>query len=149
MNENVKKKIIEKAIFLEKHGINDVAWKKEDAETLIKSIMKDKIGILGGDVVTSQKVLVKQPDLDEVPSEAISETLNLPGLFEKLRDVYNLASERLQPTYDNWFCEINKGEAQEKYYLRSKVESLKYVENYLTRPEEKIVFSITFTEDMK
>lgn len=34
----------------EKFGLNDLAWKKEDAINLIKSLLKDKIGILGGDV---------------------------------------------------------------------------------------------------
>ena len=43
-------KNIVKAISLEGYGINDLAWSKEDAGRLIKEIMKDKIGIFGGDV---------------------------------------------------------------------------------------------------
>ena len=43
-------KIIEKVISLEEHGLNDLAWSKEDAINLIQSIMKDRVGILGGDV---------------------------------------------------------------------------------------------------
>jgi len=45
-----KEKITQKAISFEKYGVNDLAWSKEDAQSLINSIMKDKVGILGGDV---------------------------------------------------------------------------------------------------
>lgn len=40
-------------------------------------------------------------------------------------------------------------ESEEEYYLRSKTESLRYIENYLVQKEEQIVFSITFTEKIK
>lgn len=112
MSHEIKEKIIEKAISLEKYGINDLAWSKEDAQALINSIMKDRVGILGG-------------------------------------DVYKIESNRLEPLYDNWSCEIMKNESQEEYYLRSKIESLKYIENYPVQSEEKVVFSITFTEELK
>jgi hypothetical protein len=46
----LREKITQKSICLEDYGINDLAWSKEDAKSLINSIMKDKIGILGGDV---------------------------------------------------------------------------------------------------
>lgn len=42
--------LMKKAISLEKYGLNDLAWKKEDALELIKSLMTDPIGVLGGDV---------------------------------------------------------------------------------------------------
>lgn len=105
-------KIKEKAISLERYGINDFAWKKEDAQVFINSIMKDQIGILGG-------------------------------------DVYKLTQNQLEPLYDNWSCEILENESQEEYYLRSKTESLTYIENYRHSPDEKIVFSMTFTEGLK
>ncbi|NGX38072.1 MAG: hypothetical protein K1000chlam2_01243 [Chlamydiae bacterium] len=50
LKQKIKEKIIQKAISLEKYGINDLAWSKEDAKSLINAIMKDEIGILGGDV---------------------------------------------------------------------------------------------------
>ena len=50
VNDKIKEKIIKKSISLEKYGINDLAWQKEDAQNLINSIMKDGVGILGGDV---------------------------------------------------------------------------------------------------
>ena len=50
LNQEVKKKITKKSISLEEYGFNDLAWNKEDAQDLIDEIMKDKIGILGGDV---------------------------------------------------------------------------------------------------
>lgn len=50
MNQEIQKKILKNSISLEKFGINDLAWAKKEAEDLIVSIMKDDIGILGGDV---------------------------------------------------------------------------------------------------
>jgi hypothetical protein len=44
----------------------------------------------------------------------------------------------------NWSCEFDD---EKDGFLRSKIESQKYIENYPVQPEEKIVFSITFTEN--
>jgi hypothetical protein len=50
LKQEIKEKISEKSISLDQYGINDLAWSKKDAISLIGTIMKDKIGILGGDV---------------------------------------------------------------------------------------------------
>jgi hypothetical protein len=50
IRQSVKEKIIVKSISLEKFGLNDLAWNKEDAKNLIQLIKDDNIGILGGDV---------------------------------------------------------------------------------------------------
>ena len=50
LNHEIKEKIIQKSMSLEKYGIDDLGWSKEDAKILINAIMEDKIGILGGDV---------------------------------------------------------------------------------------------------
>jgi hypothetical protein len=50
LKQEIKEKITKKAISLDEYGINDLAWSKENAKKLINTIMKDKIGILGGDV---------------------------------------------------------------------------------------------------
>jgi hypothetical protein len=112
LKQEIKDKITEKSISLEGYGINDLAWSKEDAKSLINQIMKDKVGILGG-------------------------------------DVYKLTPKRLEPLSDNWSCEPMETEPEEDYYSRSKSESLKYIENYPIEPEEKIIFSITFTEKIE
>jgi len=109
LKQEIKDKITQKSISLEGYGINDLAWSKEDAKRLINEIMKDKIGILGG-------------------------------------DVYKLTPKRLEPLSDNWVCEPMETESEEEYHSRSKFESLKYIENYPIEPDEKIIFSITFTE---
>ena len=46
----IKQKILEKAISLNKFGMNDLTWEKEAAKRLITSLMQDDIGILGGSV---------------------------------------------------------------------------------------------------
>jgi hypothetical protein len=46
----VRNKILSKAIFLDKFGLNDLAWSKQDALELIYLLLNDEIGILGGDV---------------------------------------------------------------------------------------------------
>ena len=48
--QNVEDKILQKSLSLEKYGLNDLAWNKVDAKKFIQAIMKDRIGILGGDV---------------------------------------------------------------------------------------------------
>lgn len=50
LRQEVKEKINQKSISLEEYGFNDLAWEKKDAENLINDLIKDEIGILGGDV---------------------------------------------------------------------------------------------------
>lgn len=107
----VKEKILERAIYLDKYGLNDLAWTKEDAQTLIRAVMKDRIGILGG-------------------------------------DLYQLNHGRVEPLYDNWSCEPRGNEEEEEYYSRSKIESLSYIDSYVTDGDKGILFSITFTEKL-
>lgn len=109
LKKEIIEKITQKSISLGEYGLSELAWNKEDAKNLIDSIMKDGIGILGG-------------------------------------DVYKLTANHLEPLYDNWACEPGITESEEEYYLRSKFESLKYIENYPLHPSESILFSITFTE---
>lgn len=109
MNEYCKKQIVEHATSLEEYGLNDLAWKKDEAISLIKSLMAEKIGILGG-------------------------------------DIFKIDSHRLIPLYDNWSCQPNKNESEDQFNLKSKLESLKYIEKYPVSVGEKIVFAITFTE---
>lgn len=109
MKKEIKEKIIHKSTSLEEYGFNEIAWNKQDAEALIYEIMKDEIGILGG-------------------------------------DVYKFKFTRLEPLPESWSCEPAEKESEEEYYVRSKFESLKYIENYPVQTGEKILFSITFTE---
>ena len=51
MIENeMREKILENALSLVPHGVNDLAWEQDDALNLINSLLNDDIGILGGDV---------------------------------------------------------------------------------------------------
>jgi hypothetical protein len=50
ISNQLKNKILEKATTLEKFGMRDLVWEKEEAKKLISSLMADEIGILGGDV---------------------------------------------------------------------------------------------------
>lgn len=50
LKQEIKEKILQHALSLEEYGINDLSWKREDAKSLIQEIIKDKIGILGGDI---------------------------------------------------------------------------------------------------
>lgn len=110
IKNEIREKIIKNSVSLEKYGIDNFAWSKENALKLIHMIEKEKIGILGG-------------------------------------DVYKLASN-LEPLSDNWSCEPKETESEEEFYIRSKKESLEYIENYSIEKEEKILFSIIFTEQI-
>jgi hypothetical protein len=50
INNDIKQKILENAVSLERFHINDITYQKEDAKKLIKLLIKDDIGILGGSV---------------------------------------------------------------------------------------------------
>jgi hypothetical protein len=50
IEKNIKYKILKNAISLEKFGMNDLTWEKEEAKALITSLMGDDIGIFGGSV---------------------------------------------------------------------------------------------------
>lgn len=50
LKKEIKEKIMQNSISLEEFGLDDLAWSKKDATNLINSIMKDRIGVLGGDV---------------------------------------------------------------------------------------------------
>ncbi len=50
IEKNIRDKILKKAISLDKFGMNDLTWEKEDAKNLINSLLQDDIGILGGSV---------------------------------------------------------------------------------------------------
>lgn len=63
-------------------------------------------------------------------------------------DVYRLTSDRLEPLCDNWLNEPSDVESLDEFFLRSKSETLKYIEVYPVDAEEKILFSIIFTEKM-
>ncbi len=63
-------------------------------------------------------------------------------------NVYKIESDWLIPLSDNWSCNPTVGENKKEYYLRSKLESLKYIEAYPNHENELILFSIGFTEDL-
>lgn len=50
ISREIEEKINKNAINLSCYCLNDLAWKKEDAINVVRSIMNDEIGILGGDV---------------------------------------------------------------------------------------------------
>jgi hypothetical protein len=111
LNQTLKEKILKNSISLEKLGLCDLAWNKTDALEVIRSIEKDKIGILGG-------------------------------------DVYRLNLSRVEPTYENWYCNPRERETEEEYYLRSKIKALQYIEEFQVNRGDPIVFSLTFTEEI-
>lgn len=50
LKKEIREKITKNSVLLEKYGLNELAWSREDAQDLIRDIMNDYIGILGGDV---------------------------------------------------------------------------------------------------
>lgn len=62
MEPSIKEKILKNALTLTKYGLNDLAWNKKDALSLINSIMRDKVSILGGDVYRLQSNKLRPMD---------------------------------------------------------------------------------------
>lgn len=50
IHNHIREKILEKSMSLEKYGMWDLVWKKDEAQKLIISLMHEDIGICGGDV---------------------------------------------------------------------------------------------------
>ena len=63
-------------------------------------------------------------------------------------NVYKIDSGHLIPMYDNWSCNPNEKETKKEYYSRSKLKALDYISKYLVYPNEKILFSLGFTENI-
>lgn len=106
---------------------------KEIREKIIKnSISLEKYGInnLAWNQVDAQQ-LIHLINKDKI------------GIFGG--DVYKLTST-LESLSDNWSCEPTESESEEEFSSRSKEESLKYIKSYPVEKEEKILFSIIFTE---
>ena len=61
-------------------------------------------------------------------------------------DVYKMNLDKLEPMYNNWACNIYNNESKDEYFLRSKIQSLDYINNYPIHPNEKIMFVIVFSE---
>ncbi len=61
-------------------------------------------------------------------------------------NVYKIDSKKLIPMYDNWFCESKQNETKKEYFLRSKLIAFEYINKYTIYDDEKILFSIGFTE---
>lgn len=127
LEKKVREKILKNSIHLDLYG--GLAWKKIDALNLITLIMKDKIGILGGDVY---KLSSPYDSIVKDKTEILGE------------EVLKLSYTNLEPLGDNWSCIPKKNESSEEYYLRSKIESINYIEKYPL--QEDILFSITLTE---
>lgn len=104
----ILEKIEQNCICLEKYGLSDLAWSKADAQNLIRALMNENIGIIGG-------------------------------------TVYKLKQDQLEILGDHWHCEPIK---MAKDYTRSKLQSLNYIESYVVEKDEKIIFSITFYEQL-
>jgi len=62
--------------------------------------------------------------------------------------VYKIDSNKLIPLYDNWYLEPDVKEETKEYYTRSKKKAFEYINNYPVYPDEKIIFSLVFTEDV-
>jgi len=92
LQQKIKEKIIQNSISLQRFGLNELAWRKKDAQNFINDIMKDKIGILGGDVY---KLTPKQlePLCDNWSCEPIAteseENYHSRSKFESLKYIAN------------------------------------------------------------
>lgn len=106
----------------------------------------------------AEKIVCKSISLEEYGLNALAWSkkcaINLITLLKEDRigilgrDVYKLTPNRLEPLYDNWSCKPINLETETKYFLRSKTESLNYIEKYPVDPKDNIIFSMTFTDQI-
>lgn len=50
IKNSIREKISKEVVSLESFGLNDLTWEKENAKSLINSLLEDDIGIFGGSV---------------------------------------------------------------------------------------------------
>ena len=60
-------------------------------------------------------------------------------------DVYHLTEKKIIFNGENWSCEPNEGEDKKAFFLRSKLEAIKYVDAFPVEEKENTVFAIVFT----
>lgn len=63
-------------------------------------------------------------------------------------DVYKVESETIIPLSDNWECEPINNETLDAFSKRSKIEALDYIDKYPISPNENILFSLVFNEQI-
>jgi hypothetical protein len=61
-------------------------------------------------------------------------------------DVYKIECNRLISLPDSWSFEPESHESANSYNIRSKLETINFIQNYRIKDDENIYFSITFTE---
>jgi len=63
-------------------------------------------------------------------------------------DVNRLSSHRLEPLYDNWYCEPLPQESEKSFFVRGKEKTLQYISTYPVKDGDDIIFSVCFTMDI-
>lgn len=63
-------------------------------------------------------------------------------------DVYRIEADKFIPLSDSWWFEPIDGEEKEDFFTRSKLKSIDYIDKYPSNPEEGIIFSLVFTENI-
>jgi hypothetical protein len=148
MQKNTKDKIIQRAILLSKFCMNDTAWKKKDALELVNNILDDEsFGILGGEVykvhirnfTDNNDKLLSIKNLENSHRQEVEENDTPIFLSPVIYDLQTLG--------DNWSCEPIAHETKKEFFLRSKLETLKYIKSYPVLQGDLIIFSISFTEN--
>jgi hypothetical protein len=85
----------------------------------------------------------EKEDAKKLIVELMNEDIGILG-----GSVYKIDLKNLIPLYDSWFCEINDRETIQEHYLKSKIKTLEYIDKYPIYQDEKILFSITFSENI-
>ncbi len=60
-------------------------------------------------------------------------------------DVYELIGDDIIPLSDSWYCEIEMGEDEKSFFLRSILHAQKYINDFPDIPEQKILFTLVLT----
>ncbi len=112
---------------------------------MIKRQIREKIL---GNAVTLSRFGLNDLAWDKESAKFLIDSLKSDDIGILGGDVYKIDSDHIIPLGDNWSSNPREGENKEDYYLRSKFESLRYVDVYPIHAKEFILFSITFTEDI-
>lgn len=107
---------------------------------IIKKILQNAILLEEQDI---GDLAWKKEDLIQLVNSLMDDDIIILG-----GDVYKIDEEDLTFLGDNWSCTPKENETRDVYAKRSKIITLEYVNKYPIKPREKIIFSMTFNEQI-
>lgn len=108
---------------------------------MVQYVWSEKIDSILGAGKSLEMLGVRNWALDQAGALDALERLRDEGIAVSGGDVYRRENDRLEPTYDNWYCDRGDGEQVGEYVERSIGVAINYITEYLN-PDGRAFFSL-------